>query len=115
MPGIAGDNALTIALLVIAFEEGGALAVGLFGVVRIAPSIVAAPLAAGPAGRYPATRLLFIIQLIRLIAAVAVVAVIAGRGMAAGHLPRQRHWRNGGRSRSSVPGDSVAVAGPHPG
>ena len=74
--GIAGDNALIVALLVIAYEEGGALAVGLFGVVRIAPSIIAAPLAAGPAGRYPATRLLFIVQLIRTLAAIAVVGVI---------------------------------------
>ncbi len=74
--GIAGDNALTVALLVVAYEEGGPLAVGLFGVVRMAPSIIAAPLAAGPAGRYPATRLLFVIQLIRALAAIAVVGVI---------------------------------------
>lgn len=74
--GIAGDSALTVALLLIAYQEGGPLAVGLFGVVRIAPSIIAAPLAAGPAGRYPPTHLLLIIQLIRAIAALVVVGVI---------------------------------------
>jgi MFS family permease len=74
--GIAGDNAMVVALLVITYAEGGPLAVGLFGVVRMAPSVIAAPLAAGPAGRYPPTRLLLIIQLIRAIAALAAVGVI---------------------------------------
>src|SRR5436309_11265831 len=55
--GIAGENALLVAILVIAFVQGGPLAVGGFGVARIAPSIIAAPLAARPASRYPPTRL----------------------------------------------------------
>jgi MFS family permease len=74
--GIAGDNALIVALLVIAFEQGGPVAVGVFGIVRMAPSIVAAPLAAGPAARFRPTHLLFASQLIRLIAAVVAVGVI---------------------------------------
>jgi hypothetical protein len=74
--GVAGDNALIVALLVIAFEQGGPVAVGVFGIVRMAPSIVAAPLAAGPAARFPATQLLLASQLIRLIAAVIAVGVI---------------------------------------
>jgi len=74
--GIAGDSAIVVALLVIAFEEGGPLAVGVFGVVRMAPSVIAAPLATGPAGRQPPTRLLFVVQLIRSLAAVAAVGVI---------------------------------------
>ncbi len=74
--GIAGDNALLVAILIIAFVQGGPLAVGIFGVVRIAPSIIAAPLAAGPASRYPPTRLLLYAQLIRTVAAVVAVGVI---------------------------------------
>lgn len=74
--GIAGDNALLVAILIIAFQQGGPLAVGVFGAVRIAPSIIAGPLAAGPASRQRPTRLLLIVQLIRAIAAVATVGVI---------------------------------------
>jgi MFS family permease len=75
--GIAGDTALTVAILVIAYTNGGPLAVGIFGVVRIAPSIIAAPLAAAPAARFSPTRLLLLIQLIRAVAAVLAVGVIA--------------------------------------
>jgi hypothetical protein len=74
--GIAGDQALVVAILIIAFVQGGPFAVGLFGLVRIAPSIIAGPLIARPASRYPPTRLLLYVQLIRTIAAVVAVAVI---------------------------------------
>ncbi len=47
-----------VALLVIAYQQGGPVAVGILGVVRMAPSVIAAPLAAGPASRFPPTRLL---------------------------------------------------------
>jgi Cyclic nucleotide-binding domain/Major Facilitator Superfamily len=74
--GIAGDNALLVAILIIAFQQGGPLAVGIYGVVRIAPSIVIGPAVVGLASRYPPTRLLFTVQLIRTIAAIAAVGVI---------------------------------------
>jgi hypothetical protein len=74
--GIAGDQALVVAILIIAFVQGGPFAVGLFGLVRIAPSIIAGPLVARPASRYPPTRLLLVVQLVRTLAAVAAVAVI---------------------------------------
>jgi hypothetical protein len=74
--GIAGDNALLVAILIVAFQQGGPLAVGVYGVVRIAPSIIIGPLVAGPASRYPPTRLLLTVQLIRTIAAIAAVGVI---------------------------------------
>ena len=81
--GIAGDQALVVAILIIAFVQGGPVAVGLFGLVRIAPSIIAGPLVARPASRYPATRLLLAAQLVRAIVAVAAVGVI----LAGGWLP----------------------------
>ena len=74
--GIAGDNTLLIALLVVAFQQGGAIAVGLLGVIRLAPSVVVAPLAGNLAGRYPPTRLLLAVQAIRAIAAVVTVLVL---------------------------------------
>ena len=74
--GIAGDNALLVAILIIAFQQGGPIAVGIYGVVRIAPSIIIGPLIAGPASRNPPTRLLLAVQLIRTIAAIAAVGVI---------------------------------------
>jgi MFS family permease len=78
--GIAGDNALLVAILIIAFQQGGPLAVGVYGVVRIAPSIIAGPLLAGPASRQPPTRLLLTVQFIRTIAAMAAVGVILTGG-----------------------------------
>jgi MFS family permease len=78
--GIAGDTALLVAILIIAFQQGGPLAVGVFGAVRIAPSIIAGPLLAGPASRLHPTRLLLSVQLIRAIAAVAAVGVIVAGG-----------------------------------
>jgi MFS family permease len=74
--GIAGDNTLLVTLLVVAFQQGGAVAVGLLGVIRLAPSVVVAPLAGNLAGRYPPTRLLFAAQAIRAIAAVLTVVVL---------------------------------------
>ncbi|HVQ23368.1 MAG TPA: MFS transporter, partial [Candidatus Saccharimonadia bacterium] len=74
--GIAGDAAMLVALLVITYQSGGPLAVGILGVVRMAPSVVAAPLAAGPASRHPPTRLLLIVQLVRALASIATVVII---------------------------------------
>jgi hypothetical protein len=74
--GIAGDAAMLVALLVITYQSGGPLAVGILGVVRMAPSVIAAPLAAGPASRYPPTRLLLIVQLVRALASIATVVII---------------------------------------
>jgi MFS family permease len=82
--GVAGDAAFVIALLIVAFDAGGPLAVGILGVLRMAPSVVAAPLAHIPAARVPPGRLLLWVQAIRAAAAVAAtVALAAGAPLAA--------------------------------
>ena len=81
--GIAGENALLVALLVIAFEQGGALAVGVLGIVRMAPTVIVAPLAGAQASQHRPTRLLLVAQLIRTVAAALAVGVI----LAGGWLP----------------------------
>ncbi|HET7031031.1 MAG TPA: cyclic nucleotide-binding domain-containing protein [Candidatus Limnocylindrales bacterium] len=75
--GVAGDAAFTVALLVAAFAYGGATAVGILTAVRMAPSIVGAPLAGLLAGRRPPTNLLFLAHLIRAVAAIATLAGLA--------------------------------------
>ena len=74
--GVAGDAAFTVALLVAAFAFGGATAVGILSAVRMAPSIVGAPLAGLLAGRRPPTSLLFVAHLIRALAALATMVGI---------------------------------------
>jgi MFS family permease len=75
--GVAGDAAFSVALLVAAFGYGGATAVGVLTAVRMAPSIVGAPLAGLLAGRRPPTSLLFTAHLIRAIAAVGTALGLA--------------------------------------
>ena len=67
--GTAGDAAFLVALLVVTFNAGGAIAVGILGVLRMAPSIVAAPLAGVPASRYPPGRLLLLAHGVRWLGA----------------------------------------------
>ncbi|HET9614685.1 MAG TPA: hypothetical protein VFP22_07720, partial [Candidatus Limnocylindrales bacterium] len=76
--GIAGDAAFTVAILVAAFELGGAVAVGILSVVRMAPSILAAPFAAIVAGRRRATELLFVTHAVRALGAAVVTVTIIG-------------------------------------
>lgn len=75
--GIAGDAAFAIALLIVAFDAGGPVAVGILGVLRMAPSVVAAPLAHIPAARVSPGRLLLWVQAIRAAAAVAATISLA--------------------------------------
>jgi MFS family permease len=82
--GVAGDAAFVIALLIVAFDAGGPLAVGILGVLRMAPSVVAAPLAHIPAARVPPGRLLLWVHAIRAAAAVAAtIALATGAPLAA--------------------------------
>jgi MFS family permease len=76
--GVAGDAALSVALVVAAFGYGGATAVGIVTAVRMAPSIVGAPLAGLLAGRRPPTSLLFLAHLVRATAAAATLIGLAG-------------------------------------
>jgi MFS family permease len=82
--GIAGDGAFVVALLVAAFAEGGALAVGILGVLRMAPSIVVAPLA-GVVGRgLPPGRRLLVAHGVRAAAALGTAIWLVADGPLAG-------------------------------
>jgi MFS family permease len=64
-----------IALSLFAYEEGGAAAVGLVGLIRVLPSVVAAPFAALLGDRYPRERVIFFVNVARTIAIAAAAAV----------------------------------------
>jgi MFS family permease len=72
-----------IALSLFAYEEGGAAAVGLVGLIRVLPSVVAAPFAAMLGDRYPRQRVIFFVNIARTIAIAAAAAVaLAGAPIA---------------------------------
>jgi MFS family permease len=78
---IAAEWAHFVALGVFAYEEGGAAAVGIAGLVRLAPAAVLAPFAASLGDRFPRERFLLAMTLIGSIAlscsAVAAFADVA--------------------------------------
>lgn len=78
--GFAADGALLVALLLVAFEAGGPFAVGLVGVIRTAPAILAGPLVGIPAARLPPGPLLFAVHLVRGLAGLGAAAVLMGEG-----------------------------------
>ena len=67
-----------VALSLFAYEEGGVAAVGVVGLIRVLPSVVAAPFAAMLGDRYPRHRVLFLVNIARtaLILAAAAVALL---------------------------------------
>jgi MFS family permease len=67
-----------IALAVFAYEEGGAAAVGLVGLVRFIPAAIASPFAAMLADRYRRERVILVAELLRasLVALTVVVVVL---------------------------------------
>ena len=75
--GIAADWAFLVVLLVVAYDAGGAFAVGVLGAVRVLPAIVAAPSATSLVRRYRGDRVLTAINVTRAAGAVATAAVIA--------------------------------------
>jgi MFS family permease len=74
--GTAADWAFLVVLLVIAYDEGGTLAVGILGAVRVIPAIVAAPFATTLIGRFRGDRVLTAINVLRCAGAVATAAVV---------------------------------------
>jgi len=72
--------AFIIALAVYAYDEGGAAAVGLVGVIRVLPAFIAAPFAGLLGDRYRRDRLLVILSFIRagFMAATALVLFAGG-------------------------------------
>jgi MFS family permease len=67
-----------VALSLFAYEEGGVTAVGVVGLIRVLPSVVAAPFAAMLGDRYPRHRVILFVNIARtvLILAAAVVALL---------------------------------------
>ena len=67
--------AFIVALAVYAYNEGGATAVGLVGLIRVLPAFVSAPFAGLLGDRYPRQRLMLVVSLARaaLMAATAIV------------------------------------------
>ncbi len=74
---VAGKWALLVATLVIAYEQGGPVAVGILGVVRYLTPAVVAPFAGVPAARWSALPVLRATNIARTIAAGGVAVVVA--------------------------------------
>jgi len=73
---IIGSWAYTVALVVYAFDQGGATAVGLVGLVRWLPSAFASPLAAIFGDRFPRVRVMLVTDLLRAAALGAMAACV---------------------------------------
>jgi MFS family permease len=77
MLGIAADWAFLVVLLVVVYEEGGTLAVGILGAVRVVPAIVAAPFASTLVERFRGDRVLTAVNIVRCGGALATALVLA--------------------------------------
>jgi MFS family permease len=73
-----GAWAYAIALAVYAYDVGGAAAVGLVGVIRVIPAVVAAPFAGVLGDRYPRHRVMWGVSLVRTgVMAIAAISLFA--------------------------------------
>jgi MFS family permease len=68
--------AFIIALAVYAYNEGGAAAVGLVGLIRVLPAFLAAPFAGVLGDRFPRERLMFVLSVARAVFMAATAAVL---------------------------------------
>src|SRR5919199_1937506 len=75
----AGEWTLTVVLGVLAFRDGGAGAVGVVALLRMAPAALLAPLGSTLADRFPRERILLWIGVLRA-AALGVAAPVVGGG-----------------------------------
>jgi MFS family permease len=75
--GIAADWAFLVILLVVAYDAGGTLAVGLLGAVRMIPATLAAPFAPTLVERFRGDRALEAINLARFVGTLATALVLA--------------------------------------
>jgi len=73
---IIGSWAYSIALVVYAYDHGGASAVGLIGLIRWIPAAVASPLAAVLGDRYPRVRVMLASDLLRAAGLAAMAASV---------------------------------------
>jgi MFS family permease len=76
----AGEWALTVAIGVVAFRDGGAGAVGIVAFVRMAPSALLAPIGTTLGDRLPRERVLLVSSVIRAVTIAAAAAILAGGG-----------------------------------
>lgn len=75
--GMAADGAFLVVLLVVAYNAGGALAAGVLGAIRVAPSIVSAPFAPRLVARFRGDFILAAINVVRSLGAIATTVVVA--------------------------------------
>jgi len=75
--GTAADWAFLVILLVVAYDAGGTLAVGVLGAVRMLPATVAAPFAPALVERFRGDRALVAINMTRFLGALATALVLA--------------------------------------
>ena len=75
--------AYLVALGVYAYDEGGAAAVGLVGLIRMIPAALAAPFTASLADRFPRVTVMVASDTVRFVLMLGAAAVIAGDGPAA--------------------------------
>jgi predicted MFS family arabinose efflux permease len=74
--GTAADWALLVALLVVAYDAGGAVAAGLLGAVRVLPAIVLTPFSTPLVERFRGDRVLMGINLVRSAGSVLIAIVV---------------------------------------
>lgn len=78
--GTAADWAFLVVLLVVAYDAGGALAVGVLGAIRVVPAIVTAPFSTTLVQRYRGDRVLTALNVARSVGALA-TAIVIGAGL----------------------------------
>lgn len=74
---VIGDWAYSIAIAVWAYGEGGATAVGVFGVIRFVSLALASPLASSLADRFPKKTIMILADIVRAGLVLAAAALIA--------------------------------------
>lgn len=74
---VIGDWAYGIAIAVWAYDQGGATAVGVFGVVRFVTLAVAAPFASGLADRFPKKSVMILADLLRALLVLVAAGLVA--------------------------------------
>jgi len=81
---VIGDWAYGIAVSVWAYQQGGATAVGVFGVIRFVTLAITAPVAATFADRYPKKRVMITSDLVRVLLVIVGATFVATDGPAIG-------------------------------